>query len=257
MALWTPADITTALWLDASDASTLFDATTGGNLVLPDGAIARLEDKSGNANHAIQNEAWQRPTRSGVLGGRSAMSFTDNATLQTSSFFDMSNHYYVSVFSPVKIDENDIIGTTDTNNGDTFLMVISGKLRTHMWGSPFALIDSTFDVESGQTYMAASDLNSQSLFRGWCNGSLFNSTTAPSSTGVTRQFGNGRAAASQSKIVGEQLLLNYSPTDDIREKIEGYLAHKWGLAANLPANHTYKTSAPGVYRRNHTLIGNF
>ena len=29
-----------------------------------------------------------------------------------------------------------------------------------------------------------------------------------------------------------------------RQKIEGYLAHKWGLAANLPADHPYKTEAP-------------
>lgn len=30
---------------------------------------------------------------------------------------------------------------------------------------------------------------------------------------------------------------------DIR-KVEGYLAHKWGLAGNLPANHPYKSAAP-------------
>jgi len=29
-----------------------------------------------------------------------------------------------------------------------------------------------------------------------------------------------------------------------REKIEGYLAHKWGLTANLPSSHPYKSSAP-------------
>ena len=28
------------------------------------------------------------------------------------------------------------------------------------------------------------------------------------------------------------------------EKIEGYLAHKWGLTANLPADHPYKINAP-------------
>jgi hypothetical protein len=27
-------------------------------------------------------------------------------------------------------------------------------------------------------------------------------------------------------------------------KAEGYLAHKWGLAGNLPSDHTYKSSAP-------------
>lgn len=31
-----------------------------------------------------------------------------------------------------------------------------------------------------------------------------------------------------------------------REKIEGYLAHKWGLEADLPANHPYKNSQPFV-----------
>ena len=29
-----------------------------------------------------------------------------------------------------------------------------------------------------------------------------------------------------------------------RQKIEGYLAHKWGLAASLPAEHPYKDAAP-------------
>ena len=28
------------------------------------------------------------------------------------------------------------------------------------------------------------------------------------------------------------------------EKAEGYLAHKWGLTANLPVSHPYKSSAP-------------
>jgi hypothetical protein len=33
-----------------------------------------------------------------------------------------------------------------------------------------------------------------------------------------------------------------SPTT--RQRIEGYLAHKWGLTANLPADHPYKTVGP-------------
>jgi hypothetical protein len=28
------------------------------------------------------------------------------------------------------------------------------------------------------------------------------------------------------------------------DKIEGYLAHKWGLTTDLPSNHPYKTTAP-------------
>jgi hypothetical protein len=29
-----------------------------------------------------------------------------------------------------------------------------------------------------------------------------------------------------------------------RQKVEGYLAHKWGLTANLPGDHPYKIAAP-------------
>jgi len=51
------------LWFDSSDASTLFDATTGGSLVAADGGVARWEDKSGNGRHATQATSGSRPTR--------------------------------------------------------------------------------------------------------------------------------------------------------------------------------------------------
>ena len=51
------------LWLDAADASTLFDATTDGSLVAADGGVARWEDKSGNARHATQSTSGNRPQR--------------------------------------------------------------------------------------------------------------------------------------------------------------------------------------------------
>ena len=50
-------------WLDAADPSTLFDATSGGSAVAADGAVARWEDKSGNARHATQATSGSRPTR--------------------------------------------------------------------------------------------------------------------------------------------------------------------------------------------------
>jgi len=44
--------------------------------------------------------------------------------------------------------------------------------------------------------------------------------------------------------IGEFLITSGTQTQADREKIEGYLAHKWGLTANLPAAHPYKTTAP-------------
>jgi hypothetical protein len=44
--------------------------------------------------------------------------------------------------------------------------------------------------------------------------------------------------------IGEVIFLNERPDEGTRQKIEGYLAHKWGLTANLPSEHPYKTGAP-------------
>jgi hypothetical protein len=60
---FSPLDLMPSLWLDASDQSTLFDATSGGALVSADGTIARWQDKSGNGNHATQSTSGNRPIR--------------------------------------------------------------------------------------------------------------------------------------------------------------------------------------------------
>ena len=44
--------------------------------------------------------------------------------------------------------------------------------------------------------------------------------------------------------LGELIVTNGVPATDDRQRIEGYLAHKWGSTALLPADHPYKSSAP-------------
>jgi len=60
--LWTPAQLTSYCWIDFSDTSKLFDATTGGSNVTSGTGIARAEDKSGNGRHFTQGTAGSRPT---------------------------------------------------------------------------------------------------------------------------------------------------------------------------------------------------
>jgi hypothetical protein len=64
------------LWLDASDSSTLYDATSGGSLVAADGGVARWQDKSGNARHATQSTSANRPARkTAIQGGKDVLRF--------------------------------------------------------------------------------------------------------------------------------------------------------------------------------------
>lgn len=43
--------------------------------------------------------------------------------------------------------------------------------------------------------------------------------------------------------LGEAVIV-MDTSDDTRERMEGYLAHKWNLTANLPADHTWKDAPP-------------
>lgn len=86
-----PLDLSPAAWWDATDASTLYDATSGGSLVAADGSIARWEDKSGNANHATQSTSGYRPIRKTSLqNGRDGIRFDGS---------DDHFNYTTSVFS--------------------------------------------------------------------------------------------------------------------------------------------------------------
>jgi hypothetical protein len=71
-------------------------------------------------------------------------------------------------------------------------------------------------------------------------------------TGSTRYQGicydrdnqDGGVQIGWSGDLAEVVIFNSVLTTTNREKVEGYLAHKWGIQSTLPANHPYKTTAP-------------
>jgi hypothetical protein len=44
--------------------------------------------------------------------------------------------------------------------------------------------------------------------------------------------------------IAELIAYNTALSEGVRHKVEGYLAHKWGLAGSLPSTHTYKVGKP-------------
>jgi hypothetical protein len=88
------------LWLDAADASTLYDDTAGGSLVAEDGLVARWEDKSGNAQHATQSNSDNRPQRkTNQRNGLDALLFDGtNDRLALSSITIPNSHSVFTVY---------------------------------------------------------------------------------------------------------------------------------------------------------------
>jgi hypothetical protein len=66
--------------------------------------------------------------------------------------------------------------------------------------------------------------------------------SVPAATILT-QLGRWNTASS-SGWIGETIVTSEKVSDANRDRFEGYLAHKWGTAGLLPADHPYKSAAP-------------
>jgi hypothetical protein len=75
MALWTPAQITTALWLDADDSSTVF-SDAGTTPAVNNDTLQQWNDRSGNSLTAVQATSGARPLyETGQLNGKPGVTF--------------------------------------------------------------------------------------------------------------------------------------------------------------------------------------
>jgi hypothetical protein len=222
---WTPADIATILWFDFSDVSTL---TTSG------GFLTQVNDKSGNNNHAYQSNSAKRPTL-GELSGNTCMVTTSSQYVEVSGGSLSGIRSYVSVVE---------FASTAANQ---FLVGASGPYDFHGSNSNY-LLSSSF---------ASSNITGGS---GWVSGTAIAPLSMVKITSVTayefNTIGNvtiGQFSADRNNAYGSRSLIGktceiiacssvLSTTD--RQKLEGYLAHKWGFTADLPSGHPYKSLPP-------------
>jgi hypothetical protein len=103
-------------------------------------------------------------------------------------------------------------------------------------GGPFAgpsIYNLNFDYAGASVFNAYIDGTKRST-DATCDGILSN--------GPLAIFKN-RGSQYPNGAVGEFIVCK-DVTVENRQKIEGYLAHKWGLTDNLPSDHPYKTTVP-------------
>ena len=240
-AAWTPANITTALWLDANDASTI---TLNGS------TVSEWRDKSGNARHASQGTAANQPTYTATgLNGKPVLTFDGN---------DWFNPVTVSIpeFSVMMV-----LALTQNTSAVYYPIgfnIDGGNLGTGMsaGGSFFSQFPVIWNGLTGVQAAQATVLNAPMiLFGGSSSGGRQISVNGntPSSDAVAQSISaitiGKRSDAVQFPSVGpigEVVVTNslFSAAD--RQRLEGYLAWKWGLVANLPSGHPYKNSPPIV-----------
>jgi hypothetical protein len=246
-------------WLDAADVTTI--TKDGSN------KVSNWADKSTNAFQFAQSTATNKPTyTANNQNGKGTITFNAaNSTylagpstfaIGTSSFalFAVasytSNTSYGTVFAKSLYGSQTgrIIMTKDSGgfsicytHGDTRIAALT---LTYASGS-YQLFELIVNRTEGKDYA-------------YQNGTLVGSLTFPDATNYTASsnlmlvgaYNNGTGGAAQPGYyltgnVAEILAYKSSDMSSLnRERVEGYLAWKWGIQGNLPSNHTYKNAAP-------------
>ncbi|MDB9372394.1 hypothetical protein [Nodularia sphaerocarpa] len=223
--LWTPSALTTALWLDANDNSTI--QLNGSNVV-------EWYDKSGNNRHAIQNSAAKQPTyMSGIFNGLSGIRSS-------------AQEVFLSLSSPITTVRTVFVVSKWESLTLNASPALFGNLSNYDWhgqlGEGLLSLDfASENIINGQKYtngtLVANPLKSLTpviqSFITLGNVSIEN-------FGIDRLISGRHFRGDYYEIV----ILDYAIDDGSREKAEGYLAHKWNLTASLPASHPYKTNPP-------------
>ena len=241
---WTPASITTVAWYDAADAATISQSAL---------AVSQWNDKSGQGNHAVQASAASKPlTETLTIGGLNSIAFdgTDDRLSLSSTLTAVTADGTVKreIFAVVDLDETaneTIFGHASSSNEQ--VTVVSDKLRFWSGTNPYSADSKSTGAVGTDPVLLGFIGDSTKKFA--INGTLM-TTTDTLDGGVNTIFLNSigyqRYGAYFSGAMGELLITDDILAPEVRQKLEGYLAHKWGLAASLPAGHPYKDAAPGA-----------
>lgn len=238
---WSLARISTALWLDASDADT---ATIVG------GKISQRADKSGNSRHATQSIDGYRP-----LAGINKDDFDgtdDRLSIAHTSALNAPVYIAVVVKPAMSAQYHGLLDKWDNEVGWMIDFGVAGSI-----GQP------RVSVNNGAALLAPTNTNSIiSIIEIQINGaSSFIGGPAGVSTGALQAptsntqdifiAGDGTSTLVTDLDFHEMAILGSAPDSATRAKIQGYLAHKWDtllgvstLVSALPVGHPYKTSAP-------------
>lgn len=243
LTLWTPAEITTDLWLDAADTDTITDSL---------GDVSQWDDKSGNGRNATQGTGSNQP----VVGTK-----------------------FINGLDAIEFDgANDHLDVSTIGTGEDITMVVVWQQQVNTTGVPVFVGTSASDDGLGIGYNNSSTKYNIFVYGGTTeeqtgqainvtkiqvgthtasgNVDLFmNGTQLGPTSGSSLDITNGAVTIGQSRdndgntvegMIGEVLVFARVLTTEDRQLVEGYLAWKWGLQASLPVGHPYEFAAPTV-----------
>jgi len=227
---WIP-DIPTELWLDASDSSTI---TEGG------GFVSQWDDKSGNNRDLIQTTgSAQLVTGDDTINGLNVLVGVDNTQYMTNAA-PFTVKYIIGVFQQKDISAPNVIvlgSASDRVNGD-FLIYGATNLVSFDGNG---LKQGKYRLNAGTQSVSAENHTVTGSTDVRMLDGLYGDTIQMNQLGSLSVASFGM---SDTDLLAEVIQLSAEPDEATRQKIEGYLAWKWGLEDDLPVGHPYKNEQP-------------
>jgi hypothetical protein len=256
---WTPADISTLLWLDASDAATV---------TLSGSDVTQWDDKSGNGNHVTQSTSGNRPdydTTTNIVNGLNVITFDgsdDFLAKATLGGFPANVSTAITAVCVVQyrgataVDRAvfDISDGALTNRTALQFITTNNSLNTTTVVARSGDLNSAATTDSPDTGSAGDmpvfctgSLHQTSKRQAWLNGSTDGPET---SGGASYTYTNLRVGRLFQDVfpwgVGEicEIVIFQGEDDTTRQLLEGYMMWKWGIESLLPGGHPYAASPP-------------
>jgi hypothetical protein len=222
---WTPADMVTSLWLDFADASTVS---------LVDGLVSSVTDKSGNNSNFGQGLAAAQPSYgTRQLNGVNVLDLSAAGRELAGPWISPGS---MIVLCLAEGGGNYAI----FGEGDTTWSWHRGSWPSQLFMSAFATA-----VQSG-----AAALDGGAWRDPWVDYPqaprlhVFHTTSPAAAVWSSLSWGRGGGSQAWQGFYAEVIATPERVTDTEKALLEGYLMHKWGLAAELPIDHPYKNAPP-------------
>lgn len=242
---WTPSDLTDLWGWWKADAIT--NKSDGDS-------VGTWSDSSGNSRDMTLASGGTSVYKTSIQNGKPIVRLT-NKEYSTGSVIDdcpsitmaavlekdvaAGTTGYVSGSDGTTTNRSFIYGTI---SGDTLLFITYGSSTydyrpSHTWNDGAFKVICTRSNHSSGTFVATVNGTETNNVTGLGTGNLV-------STPTTTYIGAGAGVGNHYGDYAEVILIKGAVTNDEMDKLEGYLAHKWGLEGNLPSGHPYKSAAP-------------
>ena len=218
------------LWLDAADTSSL--------LLNTENRVQTWNDKSGNLRHVSQATVANRPTynaasRGVVFSGAQPLEGTVMPIQQSGTLFTVAS-------------------TTSTRG--RLIDIKNGAMQviTEYGTGAFAFFYNSTSQYNGRATGGSTDTmmmvnarnGAEAPDYAWNGATPASYIVLGSETSATRIRVGGEAGVTLNGVANEILFFDSYLTTEQRQRVEGYLAWKWGLITELPSNHPFKNAAP-------------